>query len=156
LDLRGCRLRLGEWRPERRTLRDERRDVIPGELGEDVIAALLAAEEESDDKRAILLEEEDVARLLLVHVPTDHPEGRLVEAGVAMRFRSRLPATGDRFLHEPGDVVIEEGQGLLGLIAQGFGPRPACGPGGDDALDDEAVGRLDEEDLAKSWRGLPS
>src|SRR4051794_4169290 len=124
---------------ETRSLGDERRDVVAGELGQDVAPALLSAHEEPDDERAILLEEEDVARLLLVHVPADDPQGRLVEAGVTDGLRSGLAASRDRFLHEPGDVVIEEGEGLLGLMAHGLRPGPAGRARGHDPLDDEPV-----------------
>src|SRR5262245_1765013 len=111
-------------------------------------AALLAALEEPDDEGAVLLEEEDVARLLLVHVAADHAQGRLVEPGVAVRLRTRFAAAGERLVHEPGDVVVEEGERLLGLRAERLGPGAVAAARGDDALDDEAIGRFDEEDLA--------
>ena len=90
----------------------------------------------------------DLPRLLLVHVAADDAECRLVEPGIALRLRAGLASSRDRFVHEPGDVVVEEGQGLLVLRPERLRPRPAGRPGRDDALDDEPVGGLDEEDLA--------
>ncbi len=59
-----------------------------------------------------------------------------------------LAAPGDRLLHEPGDVVVEEGERLLrpgGPSTRTTPRRPP--PRRHDALDDEPVGRLDEQDL---------
>ena len=129
--------------------RDHLGDVLAGELGELVAAAGLAAEEQADDERAVLLEEEDVARLLLVHVATEHAERRLVEAGLRgpAAGRRRRAAPGGGLFHEPGDVVVEEGERLLDLGAHRVGPRAAGRAGGHEALDDEAVGRLHEQDV---------
>src|SRR5690348_1116468 len=63
---------------ETRAARHEVRDVVAGEFGQLVMLARLRPDEQADDERAVLLEEEDVARLLLVHVPADDAEGRLV------------------------------------------------------------------------------
>src|SRR4051794_6762475 len=141
--------RLGHHgRPEGRAARDELGDVVAGELGEGVVRARLAAEVEADDERAVLLEEEDVARLLLVHVVADHAQRVLVEARVAVRLGARLAAARRGFLHEPGDVVVEERERLLALRPERLRPRPGRRAGRHDALDDEPVGCFHEEDLA--------
>ena len=94
-----------------------------------------------------MLEKEDVVRLLLVHVPPEDAECVLVVAGIALGLRRRQATAGDRLLHEPGDVIVEEGKRLLRLRADRVRPGPAPGATDHDALDDEAVGRLDEQHL---------
>jgi len=98
-----------------------------------VLAAGLAGQQEPDDERAVLLEEEHVLGLLVVHISTKDPEGRLVVTGVVRRRRVRATATRGGFLHEPSDVIVEEGQRLLDLVAHGF--RDTVVQDEDDALD---------------------
>ena len=58
-----------------------------------------------------------------------------------------MPRRAPGFLHEPGDVVVEEGQRLLHLAADRLGPRAGASGRGHEALDDEAIGRLEKEDV---------
>src|ERR1700690_1923345 len=96
------------------SLADHRLDVVLGELRERVFAAGGADPVESDDERAALLEEEDVVGLLLVDPAPEDPERLLIVARVAPVGRGgpRVAAR-QRFLHEAGDVVVEERERLL-------------------------------------------
>ena len=60
------------------------------------------------------------------------------------------PAASLGILEEAGDVLVEERVGLLGDRHRRVGPG---GPGlrlADDALDDEAIGRLGQQDLLQA------
>src|SRR5436190_2728346 len=104
-----------------RATRHHVRDVIAGEFSELVPRARLAAHQQAEDERTFLLEEEDVARLLVVHVPADDPKrGLVVSAGGRGTGAAAAPCAG--LLHEPRDVVIEEGQRLFALGADRLGP----------------------------------
>src|SRR5258705_12485510 len=104
-----------------------------------MLAAGLAGHQQSDDEGAVLLEEEDVMRPLLVHVPPENSERVLVVAGVPDWLGRRLATPGGRLLHEPGDVVIEEGQRLLRLRTDRVRPGPPPPPPHPDTPDDETV-----------------
>src|SRR5437667_35805 len=75
-------------------------------------------------------------------------------SGRRLRARRRLDgrppgaASGDALVHEPGDVIVEERQGLLGDDAHRLGPAALPTARAHETLHDEAVGRLDEQDLA--------
>src|SRR5882672_7534684 len=96
----GLRFRV----PQARAAGDHVDDVVPSELCELVLAAHLTAHQQSEDEGALLLEEEDVAWLLVVHVPTDDPECRLVVAGGSLGGPRAAAGTG--LFHEAGDVVV--------------------------------------------------
>src|SRR3954466_4666262 len=106
---------------EARPASDGRVDVFPGEFREDVPAPGLTGHEQPQDERAVLLEEEDVARLLVVEILAEDAERRLVVTGLVIRFRP-ASAPSRRFLHEPRDVLIEEGQRLLPDRPDSVGP----------------------------------
>src|SRR6266566_3786136 len=96
----------GRRNPQLRGALDHLLDVLPGELGEDVVASLLVRHEQPDDERPGLLEEEDVPWLLLVHVPAEDAERGLIVARLLpvgrRRWRDRRslrPATGDPLVH---------------------------------------------------------
>src|SRR5262245_14023824 len=132
--------------PQARAARHQVRDVLSRELGQLVTVAGLTAHQQAQDEGAVLLEEEDVPRLLIVHVAADDSECRLVVAA-ARRSGHPRASPGRGFLHEPRDVVVEKGQRLLGLGPDRFRPRPRRLTRGDQPLDDEPVGRFEQEDV---------
>src|SRR5688572_1345422 len=131
--------------------RDHVGDVFPRELGELVAAAGLAAQQQSEDECAVLLEEEHVTRLLLVDVPAEHSARGLIVARLVRGWRwggrDAQPAPGGGLLHEPRDVVVEEGERLFGLAPERLGPGAAGLARRHEPLHDEAVRGLDEQDV---------
>src|SRR5690348_7793226 len=102
--------------PSGGTVGDHAVDVVPGELEQGVATARLGAHQQSQNEIAVLLEEEHVARLLFIDVLAEHAQRLFIVARGRGRDRNPLAASSERFVHEPRDVVVKEGQGFLDLL----------------------------------------